>query len=54
MGHATNGTANRIRIRQVEKYGGVAQGFEWSPGGANVTVTGGSGAVYHIDLFKIA
>ena len=54
MGHATNGTANRIRIRQVEKYGGVPQGFEWSPGGANVTVTGGSGAVYHIDLFKIA
>ena len=54
MGHATNGTANRIRIRQVEKYGGVSQGFEWSPGGANVTVTGGSGAVYHIDLFKIA
>ena len=54
MGHATNGTNNRIRIRQVEKYGGVAQGFEWSPGSSNFTLTGGSGAVIHIDLYKIA
>ena len=54
MRHATNATNNRIRIRQVEKYGGVAQGFEWSPGSANFTLTGGSGAVIHIDLYKIA
>ena len=54
MGHASNNINNRIRIRQVEKYAGVAQGFEWSPGGSNFTLTGGGGAVIHIDLYKIA